>query len=343
VRDFGDPVSVGILTEELDLYLPEGRVAGGRAIFAFSNTSGSVSLVVAEGRFNADLSTATIDLMGVRSGTVEYSASFPAGNGAVVLAVRRNLETVSDIANFVRARLTLCPGGATPDPRLSGGAAMTPTSSLTLTPGTPFGAGTETIRLLEDGVAVPVTIGRRSGSLVLTPARALRPTAQLALDVGELRDAVGRPYVLAGQPRLLRTTATVVDWTFATPPPEGAIAGNFAPGVIDGALRTMFHYPQPFRAVIALGAPPAAAFVELQYALSQPCADRYGVWFVSESGESAPVPLVNAVGPNTARVMTPTGGALWLVLESTQVENTPGWGVPRTGCNIAIDEVRAAP
>jgi len=44
---------------------------------------------------------------------------------------------------------------------------------------------------------------------------------------------------------------------------------------------------------------------------------------------------------STARVMTPTGGALWLVLGSTQVENTPGWGVPRTGCNIAIDEVRA--
>lgn len=75
--------------------------------------------------------------------------------------------------------------------------------------------------------------------------------------------------------------------------------------------------------------------------MSQPCADVYGVWLVSESGESVRVPLANLSGMSTARVMTPTGGALWLVLGSTQVENTPGWGVPRTGCNIAIDEVRA--
>jgi len=245
-----------ILTEELDLYLPEGRVAGGRAILAFSNTSGSISLVVAEGRFNADLSTAAINLMGVRTGTVEYSASFPAGDAPITLSVRRNLETVSDIANFVRAQLTLCPGGATPEPRLGTGAAMTPTSALTLIPGTPFGAGTETIRLLADGVAVPTTIERRSGTLLLTPTHAIRPNTQLVLDPAALRDAIGRPYVLAGRPTLLRTTATVTDWTFATPPPAGAIAGNLFPGVVNGALRSDFHYPQPFRAVIALGAPP---------------------------------------------------------------------------------------
>lgn len=330
------------LTEELDLYLPEGRVAGGRAILAFSNTSGSIPFVVAEGRFSTDLSTEPIDLMGVRTGTVEYSASFPTGDAPIALSVRRNLETVSDVANFVRARLTLCPNGATPDPRLGTGAAMTPTSTLTLIPSTPLGAGTETIRLLSDGVVVPTTLERRSGALVLTPMRAIRPNSLLVLDSSSLRDALGRVYALAGRPTLLRTTDTVTDWTFAAPPPDGAIAGNFAPRVVDGALRTMLHSPQPFRAVIALGAPPSAPFIELQYAWSRPCADRYGVWFVSESGESVRVPLVDADGPTTARVMTPIGGALWLVIESTQAVNVPG-RLPSTACNIAIDEVRAAP
>lgn len=343
--ELGGPTTLASpdLTEDLDLYLPDGRVAGGRAIVAFVNSVGPSSLVIGEGRFDVDLSSPSITLGGVRGGTVSYRVTFPPGAAPPMVEVVRNLEMFTDVAQTVHAQITLCPAGDAPEASLRTGPALAPTSALTLTATTPLGDGVDGVRLLADGAPVAATLTRVRESITLTPAHPLRPTASLALDASTLRDVMGRAYAITA-PRMFRTTSTVTDWTFAAEPPPGSVVGSVVARVTNGALTPAVSSAGPFRLVIALGAPPAGAVaLDLRYALTYDCSALYSAWIVSESGEASPFMLTNGRGSLSARATAPSGGALWLVLESSQPQNTPGWGVPVSACVLSIDEVDVAP
>lgn len=114
------------LTESLDLYLPEGRVAGGRFVLAFVDPLWDGALVSGEGRFAADGSAPPVMLSGVRGGTVGYTVTFPPGAAPPSAAVSRNLETMTDVPLDLRARITLCPAEAAPAPQLRLGPASPP-------------------------------------------------------------------------------------------------------------------------------------------------------------------------------------------------------------------------
>ncbi len=340
-RDAG-PASY--LRQDLDLYLPQGRVAGAPILLAFPTYWPSNALTVVEGRFGADLGATGLDWTAMYGGVLSFRGRMAAPSGGLDLSLSGNLNGTTDTPEFAEGTLSLCPAGDAPAPTLRSDHAVTPRGAVDLIPSAPVAGDVSVVRLLVSGVVVPADASLHNGVLSVQARSWLPPGAPVAVDLGGLRDAMGRTFSLDGTIASLATSAVVTDREFTTSPPAGAVAADWSIGTTEGALRGGEGGRQPYRVLVALGPLEGATRLTAQFSFRCSSLDEFSVWVVAQGGSHVALPIGAAteVPDRGARVLQgalPGTGARWLLIENRSVRSQPGWGVPLSGCTFALDRI----
>jgi hypothetical protein len=335
-RDAGGSQSIPY---ELDLYLPQGRVAGAPIHLAFPTYWPESALTVVEGRFGADLGATGLDWTAIYGGVLSFRGRMAAPSGGLELDLTGNLNGATDVPEFADGRVSPCPTGDAPAPTLRSSRMVPPSGRVELVPSAPVGSGLDTVRLRVAGAPVATDAFESAGMVVVTPRAWLPPSTAVTLDLGSLRDVMGRPFSLEGAITSLATTAVVTDREFDAAPPAAAVATERPLTSADGALR---HQPSgrgPYRVLVALGA--LSAGTTLTARMTVTCnPTEFSVWVVAADGAHTELPLGPAMtAPQDLRGALPGAGPTWLLLENRAVRSRPGWGVPLGDCGFALDRV----
>jgi hypothetical protein len=267
-----------------------------------------------------------------------------------------NFAFGSDVADSGRGPITLCPAGDVPAAILtSSDPAFVPNLPLWFAPSAPLDEKNLPAISVDSGgknVPVKVTLERQflpGTALVLTPVGAFPPNQPITIELGGLADPLGRPFVIAAPPPL-RTTATVTDLTFDTPPPVGAVVeqgpvwhgSNVAGGLLTVGDRNGFGVS----ALVALGDPGTKTKVRLHGqwdcgAFRQaPTEESRTLVIVGAQGEASPV-MLTCGPPQDVVVDRPAAGPLWLSFVGPPNRSHPQFGPPPGPTSIAaqIDSI----
>ncbi|MDB4931470.1 MAG: hypothetical protein JWM10_3954 [Myxococcaceae bacterium] len=334
------------LRQELDLYLPQGRSPGAPVLLAFPTYWPLSALTVLTGRFDADGGVTGLDWIINYGGPLSFRGGMAAPSGGLQLQLFGNRNGTSDTVELVVGEASPCPAGDAPAPTLTATAVATPHGVLRLLPSAPVGDGVAGVRLTADGSPVASTAVVVDGALVVTAASWLRPGASVGVDLGALRDVMGRAFTLSGTLRTLATTAVVTDLEFTAAPPAGAVATELATATADGLLSVVTGPRAPYRVLVALGALTGAT--RLRASLRFRCSvEDFAVWIVAADGANTPLPI----GPATAtpdltgaRELAgplPGTGPWWLYVENRSTPERPGWRGPLSACPVQFDRVVA--
>lgn len=335
--------TVGVLRRDLDLYLPQGRVAGGPVVLAFQTFWPTSALAVVEGRFGADLSVTGLDWVSTYGGVLSFRGRMAGPSGALTLSLSGNLNGETDILRYGQGELALCPSGEVPAPTLRSNHRVSPRGVVDLTPSTPIVGDVSVVRLIVGGSAVPADVTLRDGVLSVAARSWLAPGATVTIDPGGLRDVMGRAFAVDGAVTALATTAVITDREFNVAPPEGAVSADIRTPWSDGRLRSDPGQRMPFRVLMALGALGSATRLSAHFDFGYHCVHEYSAWIVAADGTNTPLPLGagTATPDNGQRVLTgalPGTGARWLLVESRSVASPPG-SLPLGACVFTLDRI----
>lgn len=332
------------LRQDLDLYLPQGRVPGAPILLAFPTYWPSNALTVVEGRFGADLGATGLDWTAMYGGVLSFRGRMAAPSGGLDLRLSGNLNGATDVPEFAEGALSLCPTGDAPAPTLRSDHSVTPRGVVDLIPSAPIAGDVSVVRLMVSGGVVPAEAFLRNGVLSVYARSWLPPGAPVTVDLGGLRDAMGRAFSLDGTIAALATSAVVTDLEFTTSPPAGAVATDWSVSTTGGALRSGEGGRRPYRVLVALGPLEGASRLTAQFSFRCSNPDEFSVWVVSQDGSRVELPIGAATeapdrGARVLQGTLPGTGARWLLIENRSVPSQPGWGVPLSGCTFALDRI----
>lgn len=243
---------VGTTSVSLMAYFPAGRVPG--APFAIAMEIASETHV-AEGVLRDDGGSAELRLSDSCGEGIRVHWAGPAdgllGVGTMLVG------TPTDAPIDAEGPLALCPsGGAGPTPAFFA-RGMLPTAELGVAGNVPI----DRQSLASIRGPVEFATSTQGAGFVVRPTRPLSPWTPTVFDTSGVRDIMGRPIGVASlETQVL--SATVVDRTFATPPPSGAWLG-LEPTVDTGVLRVGSSSGYQF--VLGLGAPGAARKLRIRH------------------------------------------------------------------------------
>ena len=337
LRDAGG--AAGTYRSQLDLYLPQGRVAGAPVILAFGTYWPRNALTIVEGRFAADLSVAGLAWTSSYGGTLSFRGGMAAPSGGLALHFDGYLNVGTDVLDPAEASATLCPVGEAPAPVLRSDHVISPRGVVDLVPSAPIAGDPSAVRLLVGGAAVPVDVTQHDGVLTLTARSWLAPGTAVTVDLGGLRDVMGRAFTLDGAVSSLVTTSVVTDRGFDAAPPDGAVASDTSVTTMTSALRATMSPSGPYRMLIALGALGTATRLRGDATLY--CPEQTTAWLVGADGTHIALPweTVGDAGNFYARTFQGAlsgAGPWWLLVESNATRSRPGW-LPGPTCLFGLD------
>lgn len=328
----------------LEVYFPEGRVSGGRVIFARRKAGFAVA---ASALVTGDLG-ATVPALGWTEdgwpknadpgAPTDVSADIALAGKLVGpdqgLAATLSAEIFSGDVGWgsATASPTYCNEGRAPEvgTLTTPGSRPSPLSQFEWSSNVPLDPQTiPRAPLLLNGVPVAVSIATAWTSFGVRPIQPLPPGVTPTLDLAGVRDVLGRPLSqpVTTLPPALATTEVVQDLSFMTLPPAGAIATDGAEPFLSNMYREprelSFSSTGAYEALIALGDPGAVTMATIRIASScrqSGAPSVLTVALVGTSGVASMVPIScggsSGELPEVA-VPVPSSGPLWLAVRNT--------------------------
>ena len=320
----------------LELYFPEGRVAGGPVLLVGSSFGGG--LVVQKARLAADL-TAKLSWHG-QPGYRSYSLEGELGRGREGFLVEELQVNLADPGSDVVVDGTgsgrLCPTGSPPAPAWTSPILASPVEEISLQPSVPLGE-VSSVRVTAGvgGPDVPITVhlDENRTRVTVAPSQAFPPGTVLQLLV-EAHDLIGRALPPPKSVAILGTSAAISDFTLRSRPPDGALNAT------DPAVR--FHVDAdglhltrdsagPMSVLMGLPELPDDSTLALRFSNAEYCPDAL---FELVSPEGTLLRLETA-DDGSARAMLPAAGRWSLSVRTFQERNKPQW-MPAPPCGVVL-------
>ncbi len=334
----------GTYRETLDLYVPQGRVAGAPVIVAFATSWPHEALTLVEGRFDDDLGVTGLDWTATYGGRLGFRGGMAAPSGSLFLRLSGYLSVGTDVRDDVEADVELCPSGEVPFATLRATRAVSPRGVVELVPSTPIAGDLAAVRLRANGMEIPADVSLTAGVLRVAARTWLPPGTPVTIDPRGLADVTSHAFGFQGSIYSLFTTAVVTDREFDTEPPVGAIASDHGFVHMEGSLRTTDR-ATPYRLLVALGTFPGASRLRAATTLAHGCEETTSAWLVAADGSHVAMPWEPGSSSSTPNARTLRGsltgtGPWWLLVESDVAPPRPGWR-PSPPCTFSLDRVTA--
>lgn len=324
--------SHGTLTEELELYLPDGLVAGGRALLTAIHHY-PVGVVVAEATLGADRSAQFPRFNWIDGGQERsVTQAVLTSDGTVTATIERNFAD-SDFGVGATSPAVFCSTGAGRGPGHLTYRSREPSPllpSLLWTADVPLDASTlPPSPVLISGQPMSGTVGRGLRGVSLSPPLPIPPTQPITFAAADLKDVLGRPVTVDAMPDPLRPSESVTDLSLVTAPPEGASAVSGADVSFRSGDWSVGSYgADSYDWLVSLGTPPAQSatvdlFVRLECFVEQESTISAAV--VTADGTSSAVTVSCDEQMRPVNVVIPGAGPLWLAVHRSGEPPRPQW------------------
>jgi hypothetical protein len=252
-----------VIQGAVDVYFPHGRVAGAEVVFVVAGGFGP--------EFHHYLARTTLDAtlsarFSITTGTCPDSVvgTLVGPTGGIVADVSEDLSAPSDGVVLETARVTLCPSGALPAPHFTGpsGSTIGPLEGFTIEGNVPLD-----VESLAAVHAVPLrglrVVEALFARVSVDPAGTFPPFERTVIEFGGLRDVLGRALDLPSSSIATRfLTTSIVDRSFSTAPPAGAVQGGSA--TTSGGVLRLGENGSGASALLGLGDRGAATHLRLR-------------------------------------------------------------------------------
>ncbi len=340
IEDSESRASLGLQSESITVYFPEGRAPG--APFIVTHPKGwPWGGINAEREELDESSGGMFDIDGASNNQgLSISGELVGPDRGVSITSRRNFSPPdNDVARIGIASFELCLDGAIPEPvlRFHMPTSLTPISTLHLASTLQWSEPPTLRARTAEGTEIPLTTEIIDGLVLeIRAASAFPPGATIAWEI-EGSDVLGRSLRIEDViPTPALPFTAVSDLTFETEPAANSIWASNGwrwdderSALIVGAISSPVRGANPFAFILALGeAPDGLTHVRVDQHLSCLSETRDArAAIVDASGAATPLELAcsSASEPTSLHAELPGSGPLWLVMVYEPLPNRPQW------------------
>jgi hypothetical protein len=321
--DAGCTFGCGSLTEAaVDLYFPQGRVAGAPVVMDPLGTERQVGRAT----LDSSLTVAFVEASDRCGNRVRGALVGPDDGLRADLLL--NPDPMSDALHLFPGTAVMCPSGSIPAPAMKrlGSEPIVPGETIDFSADTPISQATLTSANVAEAPGAYASVGNGDEQLRVAPAngRVFVPGA-LSLDLREVTDVLGRPYLPdVYLIEVLKPAGTIADGGADAGVAASAIAAAYDTLVVANGTTTVspkglgMGIGSGYAAVIGLGAGTGAttARVVHRFICTRAGDSATGtVTIVSSDGSFAPVAGSCSEAPTEVAVILPGPGPHYLVVK----------------------------
>lgn len=319
------PSETGTRGTSLEVYFPNGRIAGSDVIFAWDTTDGRV---LRRERLDATLSAA-FSFSDLSCGD-QITGTLVGPSGGVDATLKVNVSGLAnDNVHLETGRTVLCPVGPTSAPVGAAPSEVLPLEQLIVQTNVPLD-----VTSFSTITATPtrsLNVSQLGTSFVVAPA--LAPFTKATIDFGDVRDILGRRIALKPT-RLGALSEVLTDPTLSSPPPAGTVLGSYS---IDAGV--LYVDSSSRRFLLGLGTATTAKKVRLRHRMNCTSGTTTpSISLVSESGLQIGVKVDCASTLVESTIALPADGR-WALSAVTSVSRSRPCNYPSPRTTYATYEL----